>query len=265
VPFVLTRAVLYFALWMAFAWGLNRWSREQDESGEYPAAWRLRALSAGGLVVYVLSMTFAGVDWVMSFEPHWYSTIFGFIIISGQGLSAVCTMIIVLAALARDEPVARVATPARFHDLGNLALVLLMVWAYVSFSQFLIIWSGNLPNEIPWYLHRTTGRWQWVLLLSRRTKRIRSRLARLAAVILVMRAVELIWFVAPEQASSAGPLNWSDLVAPVALGGIWVWAFIRALSSRPLLPRYGDQGAYEVNLHGEDHDAALGAGSTTAS
>lgn len=263
VPFFVVRTGLYFAVWIALAWFLNRWSLEQDERGEEPAAHRMRALSGGGLVLYVVTMTFASVDWIMSLEPHWFSTIFTVIIIGGQGLSALAVAIIVLAALAHEKPIAEVAAPVRFHDLGNLLLAFLMLWAYFSFSQFLIIWSGNLPEEIPWYVHRIQNSWQWIslalvvfhfavpflLLLSRRTKRVSGTLVKVAAGILVMRVVELFWVIAPERSPEGFRLHWLDLAALMAIGGFWVAFFVRQLGSRALLPRYGDEGAYAVHAH----------------
>ena len=261
VPFFVVRTCFYFAVWFALAWYLNRWSLEQDESGEEPAGRRMRAISAGGLVLYVLTMTFASVDWLMSLEPHWFSTIFGAIVIGGQALSALAVAIIVLAALANERPVSDVAVPARFHDLGNLLLAFLLLWAYFSFSQFLIIWAGNLPEEIPWYVHRTQNSWQaisiilvifhfvvpFALLLSRRTKRMSGTLVKVAAGILVMRLVELFWIIAPERSPDFFQWHWLDVAAPMAIGGFWVSLFVREVLKRPLLPRYGDEGAYAVH------------------
>ena len=261
VPFFVARACIYFAAWLALAWYLNRWSLEQDETGEEPAGRRMRAISAGGLVLYVLTMTLASVDWLMSLEPHWFSTIFGAIVIGGQGLSALAVAIIVLAALANEKPVSDVAAPARFHDLGNLLLAFLLLWAYFSFSQFLIIWAGNLPDEIPWYVHRIQNSWQaisimlvifhfavpFALLLSRRTKRVSRTLVKVAVGILVMRVVELFWIIAPERSPEGFHLHWLDVVAPITIGGFWVSLFVREITSRPLLPRYGDEGAYAVH------------------
>jgi len=263
VPFFVLRTFVYFAAWMALAWFLNRWSAEQDERGEEPAGHKMRALSGGGLVLYVLTMTFASVDWLMSLEPHWFSTIFSVIVIGGQGLSGLAAAIVVLAALSHEKPVAEVATPARFHDLGNLLLAFLMLWAYFSFSQFLIIWSGNLPEEIPWYVHRIQNSWQWIslvlvifhfavpfaLLLSRRTKRVSGTLVKVAIAILVMRIVELYWIIAPERFPEGVHVHWLDVAAPIAIGGFWVSLFVREIKSRPLLPRYGDEGAYELEVH----------------
>jgi hypothetical protein len=260
IPFFVLRAGFYFTVWAAIGWILSFWSIMQDERGEQPIGRRLQAVSAAGLIVYVLTMTFASVDWLMSLEPHWYSTIFSIVVISGQGLSAIAVAIIVLAATSRDKQMAQVAVPARFHDLGNLMLMFLMVWAYVSFSQFLIIWSANLPEEIPWYTHRIGNEWQsiglglvvfhfaipFALLLSRKTKRIRTRLVPVAVSILVMRAVDVFWIVGPERSPTQFHLHWLDVLLPVTLGCIWVALYARQLQGRSLLPKYGDEGALEA-------------------
>jgi hypothetical protein len=259
IPFFVLRAGFYFTVWAAIGWILSFWSIMQDERGEQPIARRMQAVSAAGLIVYVLTMTFASVDWLMSLEPHWYSTIFSIVVISGQGLSAIAVAIMVLATVSRDKQMAQVAVPARFHDLGNLMLMFLMVWAYVSFSQFLIIWSANLPEEIPWYTHRVGDEWQsiglglvifhfaipFALLLSRNTKRIRTRLVPVAASILVMRAVDVFWIVGPERSPTQFHVHWLDVLLPVTLGCIWVALYARQLQGRPLLPKYGDEGALE--------------------
>jgi hypothetical protein len=254
IPFFVLRAGFFFAVWTMIGWVLSYWSLMQDERGEQPLGRRMQAVSAVGLVLYVLTMTFASVDWLMSLEPHWYSTIFSIFVISGQGLSAIAVVIIVLAAVSRDKQMGSFAVPARFHDLGNLMLMFLMVWAYVSFSQFLIIWSANLPEEIPWYTHRIGNEWQWVglglvvfhfaipfaLLLSRQTKRVRSRLVPVAVSILVMRAVDLFWIVGPERSPTRFSIHWLDFVAPITLGCVWAWLYVRQLQGRPLVPMHGE-------------------------
>jgi hypothetical protein len=257
IPFFVLRAGFYFTIWAAIGWVLSYWSLMQDERGEQPLGRRMQAVSAAGLILYVLTMTFASVDWLMSLEPHWYSTIFSIVVISGQGLSAIAVAIIALAALSNDKRMAQVVVPARFHDLGNLMLMFLMVWAYVSFSQFLIIWSANLPEEIPWYTHRIGDEWQWIglglvvfhfaipfaLLLSRRTKRIRRRLVPVAVSILVMRTVDLFWVVGPERSPAQFHVHWLDIVLPITLGCVWVALYTRQLQGRSLLPKYVDEGS----------------------
>src|SRR5437867_1559766 len=211
-PFFIVRAAIYFAVWNALSYFLNAWSLEQDRTGDPRVARRMQMLSAGGLVAYGLTITFASFDWLMSLEPHWFSTIYGVLIIGGQGLSAMAFLIAAIVWLGRRPPLQDVVVPAHLHDLGNLLLAFVMLWAYFSFSQYLIIWSGNLPEEIAWYLHRLQTGWRVVgvalvlfhfavpfcLLLSRAVKRQGRMIVKVAVGILIVRLVDLFWLIAPE-------------------------------------------------------------------
>jgi hypothetical protein len=244
------RAIVYFAIWSTLAWLLGRWSEEQDRSGDPALVDRLARLSGAGIALYVLTMTFASVDWLMSLEPHWFSTIYGIFIVMGQTLSAMSFAILVLALLAGREPLKGKIAARHFHDLGKLLFAFVMIWSYFAFSQFLIIWAGNLPEEIPWYLKRLTGGWQWfglalallqfafpfVLLLSARLKKDPRRLSQVAAFLLAMRLVDMAWMIGPAFHPGQLSIHWMDLAAPVAVGGIWLALFLRNLRARPLLP-----------------------------
>jgi hypothetical protein len=190
------------------------------------------------------------VDWMMSIDPHWFSTIYGILFMGGQGLSAMAFTIAVIVLLARTEPMSRVVGPNHLHDLGKLLLAFVMLWAYFNFSQFLIIWSGNLPEEIPWYLARMKGGWEWVsivlivghfalpylLLLNRDLKRAGASVATIAVCIIVMRFVDLFWLIGPEHGKPLLAVHWLDFVAPIALGGVWLALFLWQLGTRPLVP-----------------------------
>jgi hypothetical protein len=255
------RAAAYFAIWMIGAYFLNKWSLEQDRTADRALTRRLQILSGPGLVVYGATVTFASVDWAMSLEPHWFSTIYGIVFMVGQGLATLAFMIIALALLANRKPLSDVVSPQHFHDLGNLMLAFVMLWAYVVFSQFLIIWSGNLPEEIPWYLRRTEGGWQWiaimlavfhfalpfVLLLSRGTKRKVRALAMVAVAMIFMRLIDMFWLVAPAHRTGLS-IHWLDVAAPIGIGGIWVAAFVWQLKGKALLPIYDPR--LEETLHG---------------
>jgi hypothetical protein len=249
VPFFLIRAAIYFAVWIAFSYFLNRWSAEQDR---HPANQRrsLARLSAPGLIVYVFSITFASVDWAESLQTEWYSTMWGFLFVAGEGLTALAFIIIAMALLSRREPMSRVLKPDHFQDLGKLLLMMVMIWAYFSFSQLLIVWSGNLTDEIPWYLPRFKTSWGWVgvalivaqflipflLLLNRPLKRHALLLSGVVAIILVMRYFDLVWIVLPGYYNHGFRIHWLDVVTPIGLGGIWLAAFLTQLPKRPLLP-----------------------------
>lgn len=244
------RALIYFAIWIAIGQLLSRWSLEQDRTADRSLTGRLRALSGPGLVLYGLTATFSAIDWAMSLEPAWHSTMYGMIFMASHGLQALAFVIVVAWLLARRGPLSGVASPPRFHDLGNLTLAFVLLWTYTAFSQFLIIWAENLTDEVPWYLHRTHGGWQgiaialialqfavpFLLLLSRITKRSAALLSVVAAGILVMRLVDYFWLVAPTFHPAALRVHWMDLVAPVGIGGIWLTVFLGRLKGRSLVP-----------------------------
>jgi hypothetical protein len=261
VPFFLVRAAIYFAAWNAISYLLNAWSLEQDRTGDPRIAQKMQRLSAGGLLAYGLTITFASFDWLMSLEPRWYSTIYGVLIIGGQALSAMAFLIVVLVWLSRRPPLDRIVVKAHFHDLGNLMLAFVMLWAYFAFSQYLIIWAGNLPHEISWYVHRLQTGWRsvgltlvvfhfvvpFVLLLSRAMKREGNLLVRVAVLILAARLVDLFWLIAPEFHVDGIEVSWLDIVLPLSLGAIWLGAFVWQLRGRALLP-----------VHDPQFDEALG-------
>jgi len=161
-PFWIVRAILYFAVWNALSYVLNRWSAEQDRTADPRIARKMQLVSAGGLVAYGVTITFASFDWLMSLEPRWYSTIYGVLVMGGQGLSALAFLIVTIVWLSRRAPLDRIIVASHFHDVGNLMLAFVMLWAYFSFSQYLIIWAGNLPAEIAWYQHRLQTGWRAV-------------------------------------------------------------------------------------------------------
>lgn len=249
-PFFLARAVLYFGVWVLLASRLSRWSLTQDRTAEAALTRRLRLLSGPGLVLYGLTVTFAAFDWVMTLGPQWHSTIFGAVFIVGQALAALCFIVVVTRRLTHGGPLQGVISAQQFHDLGNLILAFVMLWAYMAFSQYLIIWSGNLPDEIPWYASRLVGAWTWVamfliafhfavpflLLLSRTTKRRAEILTGVAVWLLVMRMVDLHFIVTPALHPGQVTIHWMDLLAPVGIGGVWLWAFLGGLQGKSLLP-----------------------------
>ena len=248
--FFLVRAAVYFTIWNALAYFLSAWSLEQDRSPDPRIASRMQRLSAGGLLCYGLTITFASFDWLMSLDPEWFSTMYGVLIIGGQGLSAMAFLITIVAWLSRRPPLDRIVMPSHFHDLGNLMLAFVMLWAYFSFSQYLIIWAGNLPLEISWYQHRLDTSWRavgvglivfhfavpFVLLLSRATKRERAAIVKVAAWILVVRVVDLFWLIAPAFHPQGVSVSWLDVVLPLSLGAVWLGCFFRQLRGRPILP-----------------------------
>ena len=260
----LTRAMIYFALWLALMFVFNRWSKQQDTNqNDRALRRRLQMLAGPGIILYVFAMSFAAIDWVMSLSPHWASTIYGFIFVGGQLISSMSFMIAVVVLLSRAEPFASIVQPRHLHDLGKLLLAFVMLWAYFDFSQLLIVWSGNQPEEISFYRTRLYGEWGVVavivvvfhffvpffLLLSQDLKRNAKILTRIAMWLILMRLVDLFWMTRPEFSSSAVP-TWLDLVLPLALGGLWLGFFAFNLKQCPLLP-LGDPDLAKAIEHHE--------------
>ena len=249
--FFTLRAIGYFVIWSGLALTLIRWSRRQDRETPPPGAdLRFRHVSGPGVLIYGLTISFASFDWVMSLDPHWYSTIFGLLYMVGQGLSAMAFIICVTFLLTRVEPLSHLVTAKNVSDLGKLLLAFTMLWAYLSYSQFLITWAANLPEEIPYYLRRFDHGWQWVsvllvvghfalpfsMLLSRDRKNKVHRLAVVGIIVLVMRFVDHDWLIRPQFQAEFGLPMWTSLAAWLGVGGIWLSLFVRQLRGHAVLP-----------------------------
>jgi hypothetical protein len=230
VPWFIGRAVVYFAILIVLAQVLRL------RTGN-PVPGPGGAASGGGIVAYALCMLFASTDWVMSLEPRWYSTMLVIIVMAWQFLAALALSVIMVTALARAGlPI----TTKQLHDLGNLLLAFVIFWIYVSFAQFLIIWSGNLPREISWYLARSAGGWQYAavalatlqfglpfaLLLSRARKQHARRLLPIAVLIFTASILDVFWLIIPSFRPSGFHVQWLDIVAFLGLGGLWLGSFL---------------------------------------
>ncbi|MGE0452290.1 MAG: hypothetical protein AB7O37_06165 [Vicinamibacteria bacterium] len=252
VPFFTARALFYFACWSLLAHFLSKWSLERDRTNDARFSERLQGISGGGLVLLGLTITFSSVDWAMSLNPHWYSTIYGVLFMVGQVLSALAFVILLIALIGHEKPLVDVISREAVHDLGKLLLAFVMLWAYMGVSQLIIVWSANLPEEIPWYIQRFEGGWRviavlllvfhfalpFLMLLSRELKRNLRALALVAGGLFAVRLLDLFWLIAPDlqgHGSHGFQLHWLDLVAPTAIGGLWIALFERELRSRPLL------------------------------
>jgi hypothetical protein len=249
--FFTARMIFYFAVWFTMAYFLNKWSREEDSGGAGLALWmRMEGLSGIGLVIFGFTVTFASIDWVMSLEPQWYSTIYGLLFMVSGVLTALAFSITMLIWLSDRKPLSQFVRPAQFQDLGSFLLVFVMLWAYLQFSQFLIIWGGNLSDEIPWYVRRMEGVWGHVgmlliilsfmfpffLLLFRHVKRRTRSLLIVASLVLLMRLVDMYWMVLPAFGGGTIRLNWMDVALPLGMGGVWFAYFLYQLQRMPILP-----------------------------
>jgi hypothetical protein len=245
----IARAVAYFLIWIGCSWSLIRMSEKQDETGDPTLSRKMRTWAAPCLGLLSLSATFASFDWLMSLDPYWFSSLFGVYFLGGHGVSAFSFIILMALFLARREPLQAYFTRTQFHDYGKFLLAFVMLWAYFSISQYLIIWMGNLPEETLWFAERNRGGWQWVslvlvllhfflpflLLLSADLKRKARTLANVAVLLLVVRWLDLYWLSAPTFHHHLS-FHWTNLTTVVGIGGLWLALFFRQLRRQPLLP-----------------------------
>lgn len=263
MPAFVIRYVVYFAAFCLIAYLLNRWSLEQDRTADADLSRKMGLLSAWGELVYIMLMSLAAIDWIMSLEPAWYSTVFGMIIIAGQGIGAFAFMLVVATLLAGRRLLSDIVRPAHIHDLGNLLLTFILLWTYCAYSQYIITWSGDIVHEISWYLHRQWGPWKWIstalifgqfglpffLLLFGAIKRNLSTLVWVAGGVLLMHYVDIYWMVAPSLPPyGVVHLNPVDVLGAFAIGGLWLWDFCRRLRGRPMLPLHDPRLAGFQNL-----------------
>jgi hypothetical protein len=271
------RTFIYFGFFGFMAWYLNKRSQLQDlaTTAEDAARYMIESSRFAGpaIIFWCLIVSFAAVDWVMELDPHFTSTIYGMLFIAGWALSAVCFVTIIMAILRGFRPMDRLLGKRHFHDFGKLMLTFVMVWAYFNFAQYLIIWSGNIPEETEWFVVRETGVWGWIgvilillhfalpflVLLKQDFKRKPARLASLAAFILVMRIFDMLYLIGPNPrisipGSDHGTYHVDilDFVAPIAVGGIWLWWFFDQLLKRPIVPA-NDPYFENAVEHGKGH------------
>lgn len=258
VHWFIIRAAIYFAIWNLLSFLLSKWSQETNFPNAPDHTDRFRTVSGPGLILYAFTISFAAIDWVMSIDPSWISTMYGLILLIGEVLSAMCFAVVVERILVKYKPMSDWLKPDFVHDHGKWLLTFIMVWAYFSFSQWLIIWAGNLPDEITWYMKRLNGGWgtlglalvlfhfsvPFAILLSRSFKRNIYKLVWVAVGLMIMRYVDLWWIIEPNYSSTLS-LTWADIVVPIAMGGLWLWFFFRNLNAMPLLPMF-DPDAHEV-------------------
>jgi len=264
VPFFIGRTVLYFLIWLFIGFRILKMANEHDRTGDSALFRKIKGRSAPALLVFVLSTTYAFIDWIMSLEPEWYSTIYAWMFTVGEVLMTFAFMIALLVLLSKREPFASFVTTKHYHDLGNLTLAFTMLWAYMSFAQLLIIWSENLPDEIPWYIRRFSGGWGYVawtisifhfcipffLLLMRFIKKNPNLLRTLAIWIIIIRMLDVFWIIEPAFRQRALAVYWTDIAALVGIGGIWLAFFVRNLKARPLLASNDPRHTYFAEGHG---------------
>ncbi|HMP90732.1 MAG TPA: hypothetical protein PJ991_11055 [Kiritimatiellia bacterium] len=245
------RLFVYFAVWTVLAYSLSGISRKAGSDGNADAVKKMRTIAAPGLVAFALAATFASFDWLMSLEPHWFSSIYGAVYMVAAGLSTMLFMAMLAYQLSKHEPMKGVITTQQFHDIGNWCFAFTILWTYMNFSQFIIIWSGNLYEETFWYLSRARNGWvgvsilmavllfaiPFVLMLFRNNKRNPRILASIAMVVFIARYLEVYWLTAPTFSTRghAASIHWMDVAAFLGIGGTWLWLFANGLKKAPLL------------------------------
>lgn len=273
------RAAIYFAIWIGLTALLVRWSRAQDEAKAQAEAYgrKMRMLSGIGLVLFGLAVTFASFDWAMSVEPKWYSSIYGALFMVGQGLATLCLMAIVAYGLSADKQYGSVIGSQQYHDIGNLMFAVNILWTYMGVSQFIIIWSGNLPEEIEYYVHRSHAPWPefavalatlhfavpFMLMLFKANKKRPEVLTKIAAWLLIMRYVDYFWTLMPAFRHQHFHVSWMDLAAPIGLFGLWLYVFLGNLMRRPFLP-LNDPRFSAILAHPEERDTGWEADASDA-
>ncbi len=250
-PLFIARSAIFLVACLYTAWRLRSYSLEQDTTSNAAPTRKARVLSGPGVVLFSLIATFIYIDWIMSLEPHWRSTMFGVIVLIGQILAGFSFAILMVTLFRGEEPLSQVLTRTHYHHLGNLLLTFVLFWTYISFGQLLIIYSGDIPEEIEWYLHRIAANWKGVvgalallhffvpfyLLLFRAVKRHVAPLGVIAGVVFVMHIVDAYWLVMPAFHQNGVALHWADFTAPIGIGGLWFAFFFARLKSAPLLPQ----------------------------
>jgi hypothetical protein len=266
LPFFVVRLVIYFAVWSFFAWWAFRRSVRQDETGDAAETLALERWAPLGMALFALTTTFAAFDLLMSLDPHWFSTVFGVYFFAGATVGFFALLAVVAYAVQRAGLLTRAITVEHYHDIGKFTFAFVVFWAYIAFSQFMLIWYGNLPEETIWYQRRVTGGWlplSWLLLfgcfvipflglISRAAKRRPAVLVGFGAFLLVMHWCDIYWLVMPERrhGAHAGPdFALADLWLFLLLGGAMAAFTVRRLSRCSVVaegdPRLAESLAFE--------------------
>lgn len=267
VPGFIGRAVVYFVLWTVLAYLLSKWSRLQD-SGQDAARQneKMRTLAGPGLVLFILSITFAAIDWGMSLTPTWFSTMYGPQFMVGQFLSTFSFMALLMSRMEHRKPLQHALGHQQFHDLGNLMFASTILWSYMCIGEYIIIWSGNLYEETEWFLHRAHGGWKpisyaltlgqfllpFLLLLNKPLKRHGRLLALIAVWILAFRYLAIFWQVAPTFRDHP-QVHWVDAATWLGVGGIWLGIFLGQLKRMHLLPEGDARLQAKLAVHAAGH------------
>ncbi len=249
-PFFTIRTMIYFGVWLFLGLWLYRNSLRQDENGVAHLTEKMRRVSAPGMILFAVTLTFAAFDWLMSLEAHWYSTIFGVYIFGGCFLSILAFITLMAQYMRRQGILANIITVEHYNDLGKWLFAFTVFWGYIAFSQYFLIWYGNIPEETIWFQHRWVGSWKemslvlifahfvipFFILMPRASKRNLGILASMATLILFAHWVDMYWIVMPGYHPQGVQFSWMDFTSLIGIGGIFVWHFWARLASHALIP-----------------------------
>jgi hypothetical protein len=274
VTFFTIRAMIYFAIWIGVALSLRSLSLGYDRTGDVAYLRRAQRISAVGLVLYILTMTLAAVDWIMTRDPHWFSHAIGFIVVIGQAAAGMAFVTLLVTRVAGRDPIAPVMEARILNDLGNLLLTLVILFTYVSFAQLLVLWMGNIRDDVSFFVDRgfnptRPNPWRWVaaliilfhfflpffILLGRENKRRATTLGAIAMLLLFMRIIDVYFWIAPTGLHAPnveyapGTPTWLDIPAVLAIGGVWLVLYVWNLEGKALLPRTVPPAAEVVSAH----------------
>jgi hypothetical protein len=259
--FFTIRTVFFFGIWSLLAIKLHGLSLKQDKGDTQAIGDAMRKTSAWGMLLFAVTVTYAGYDWLMSLNPHWFSTIFGVYFFAGGLLSVIAFMTLIALALRRKGILTETITVEHYHDLGKLLFAFTVFWTYIGFSQYFLIWYGNVPEETVWYLARWEGSWKFVsmvilfghfvlpfiALLFRFTKRTPTSLWIIASWILLMHWVDMYWLVYPTLLEKGASITWIEPATMLFVGGLFLWAFWGRFARNPLVPVNDPKLAGSIN------------------
>jgi hypothetical protein len=250
VPFFVARVAIYFVIWWFWGMRVRRMADQQDQTGDPTLRERMRAFSAPGVLVFTLTASFAYIDWILSADAQFFSTVYGAMILIGDVLQSFALTILAMVLASRGDRFGGRVNAFVLHDLGNLMFAFTIFWTYLTASQLIIVWPGNLPQELVWYLNRVHGFWKYITaaialsmfaipflaLLSQARKRDPRRVIKVCIWLLLARILDVYWIVEPTYRRQGFWMSWMDFAAFFGVGGIWLYVFMRELRQRPLLP-----------------------------
>jgi hypothetical protein len=250
IGFFIVRSVVYFAVWFLLAWSVYKASIAQDSGFDEKRVARVRRISAIGVILFAFTVTYAAFDWIMSLDPHWYSTIFGVYVFAGGLLAVIAFMSLAFIYLRKQGILKDEVTMEHYHDLGKLLFAFMVFWAYIAFSQYLLIWYADIPEEIIWYQHRWVGSWKifsllipighfgipFVIMITRGAKRSLKMMTVMSLWLLAMHWVDVYWLVLPNLSHENMQLSWMDAASLLAVTGLVISMFWRTFTSNAVLP-----------------------------